>query len=78
MYAKLIIYQQEPVSVGWPDELVINTNQPGNIVANQLCWQLTADNLTTGNLTELLVCLDELGFSDEMENQISKNPSSIM
>lgn len=26
-------------------------------------WQLAASNLTTGKLMDLLICLDELGFS---------------
>ncbi|MVM33101.1 hypothetical protein GO755_23875 [Spirosoma sp. HMF4905] len=57
MYAKLIIYQQE--------NGVISDRQPIIQTDNRARWELTADNLTPGKVTELLLCLDELGFSDE-------------
>lgn len=66
MLAKIILY---------PD----HSDQKGCLDATQLTpstglhnWQLVAQNLTTGNLIDLLVCLDEFGFlnAEAESNQI--------
>ena len=65
MYAKLIIYQQESNASPYYQLAINESVNPITTHAHYPCWELTADNLTTGKIAELLLCLDELGFSDE-------------
>ena len=56
MFAKLTLYLDHLAQ-----EISQDTPQPVHL--NELHnWQLTAENLTTGKMIDLLVYLDELGF----------------
>ena len=67
MYAKLIIYQTDSVATDRPLTDALNVSTPVIQASGQpVYWQLTAENLTNSKVAELLLCLDELGFSDEV------------
>ena len=67
MFAKLTIYPTNPASASESiaaSEPVTLPGQPEKVPQSDKShnWQLVADNLTTGKVMELLVCLDQLGF----------------
>jgi hypothetical protein len=73
MYARIIISHPEPVdsACGQPMEKTAlqrtHTESFTNTV-RQLFWELTAADLTAGQVVDLLLCLDELGFSDKSDS----------
>lgn len=64
MFAKITLYSSDPAetaSLVTPTATInVADSGPGELAS----WQLMAQNLTNGKLTQLLLCLDELGFSD--------------
>jgi hypothetical protein len=59
MFAKLTLYPDRPTQESSAEIISPRISTPSDGLRN---WQLVADNLTTGKVMELLMCLDELGF----------------